>query len=98
MLWWSPLPPIPLVAPEDNTSEGHGIIAAALEEPLLPNDQQKVSACYLHPVSAVSWALCHMDACDPGMHAPSLSWPAFGSFWRIETALISLRGVTKRGG
>ena len=55
MLWWSPLPSIPLVALENSNSEGHGIIAAALEEPLLPNDQQKVCACCLHPIPAVGW-------------------------------------------
>ena len=46
-LWCSLLPSIPLVEPEQvadsSSTNGNGIIAAALEGPLLPNDQQKVN-------------------------------------------------------
>ena len=45
VLWWTPLPAIPLLEPEqapEQSSTGPAILAPALEAPLLPADQQKV--------------------------------------------------------
>ena len=71
-LWCAPLPSVPLLEPEqapDSSSDGNGLLTAALEGPLLPNDQQKVSleggtalcasgACHLQPFSHKSDG-CH---------------------------------------
>ncbi|CAL5228136.1 g11215 [Coccomyxa viridis] len=65
VLWCLPLPSLPLVAPEDSSSNGHSIIAAALEGPLLPNDQQKI----IHEIQEDEQVLqrCRMD---PAMLPP----------------------------
>ena len=45
VLWWSPLPSIPLVEPEqapESSTNGLGILGPALEGPLLPADQDEV--------------------------------------------------------
>ena len=83
-LWCAPLPSVLLLEPEqapDSSSDGNGLLTAALEGPLLPNDQQKVSledaiavcassACYRQPSSHKSdgcheHCLLYRQSCQP---------------------------------
>lgn len=65
-LWCAPLPSVPLLEPEqapDSSPDSNDLLTAALEGPLLPNDQQKVS---LEGATAV----CASSAChrQPSSH------------------------------
>ena len=58
-LWCAPLPSVPLLEPEqapDSSSDSNGLLTAALEGPLLPNDQQKV-------ILEGATAVCASSAC-----------------------------------